>query len=82
MWIVLILYAVVAVALVAAAYLLTPKPKNGPDPTKPEINVPIAEIGVKIPVLFGTRDIDSPLVVWYGDVEIRDVKGDPSGKKK
>lgn len=59
-------YVVVWVAALAAAYSMMPKPQSQPPAGLGDINVPTAEEGREIPVLFGTRDIDGPNVVWYG----------------
>ena len=51
--------------------------------TPGHLDVPVAESGKAIPVLFGTRVVNQPNVVWYGDVkttEIRQSSG--SGGKK
>ncbi len=32
------------------------------------IDAPTAEEGIPIPVLFGTKRIKGPNVVWYGDI--------------
>lgn len=45
-----------------------------------EIEAPIAEEGVEIPVLFGTRDLKGPNVVWYGDLQTVAIKS-KGGKK-
>lgn len=47
----------------------------------PDLDVPITELGTVVPVLFGTRLIDSPSLVWYGNVNIIKKKVDPKGKK-
>lgn len=58
----------VFVAALVISYAFMPRPQ----PTKPpgigEVTAPTAEVGREIPVLFGTRDINGPNVVWYGDV--------------
>jgi hypothetical protein len=58
------------VALQVLSYLLTPKPKV--DQPKPagldDIDFPSTELGKDIPVLFGTREITDPMVLWYGDL--------------
>lgn len=59
-------YVVVWVAALAAAYSMMPKPQSQPPAGLGDIKVPTAEEGREIPVLFGTRDIDGPNVVWYG----------------
>jgi len=56
------------------------KPKELIPDSKP-FDVPDAEVGTSIPVLFGTRAIKSPFVAWYGDVEIILVEMPSSGKK-
>ena len=45
-----------------------------------EIDVPTAEEGREIPVLFGCRRIKSPNVVWYGDLKTKPIKS--SRRKK
>jgi len=63
--------------------LLAPKPPKPAAPTPGNLDVPVAESGKPIPVLFGTRVIRQANVVWYGDVkttEIRQSSG--SGGKK
>lgn len=63
--------------------LLTPRPPKPAAPTPGSLDVPVAESGKPIPVLFGTRVIRQANVVWYGDVktsEIRQSSG--SGGKK
>lgn len=69
-------FVVVWVLAVAASLLLAPKPKTpGQKPAGiGDFTVPTAEIGREIPVLFGTRDLGGPNVVWYGDLQIRSVK--------
>jgi len=69
----------VAIALLAS-YALTPKPQNAPPAGINEIDVPTAEEGREIPVLFGCRKIKSPNVVWYGDLKTVPIKS--SGGKK
>lgn len=50
--------------------LLAPKPESQPPPAIGEIKAPTAEEGREIPVLFGTRWVKSPNVVWYGHVKV------------
>ena len=42
-------------------------------------DIPTADVGSRIGVLYGTRLIEKPLVVWYGDFEAVPVKS-PSKK--
>ena len=45
-----------------------------------ELTVPTAQAGREIPVVFGTRDIQSPNVVWYGDLRTTPIKSEGSKK--
>lgn len=63
--------AVLALFIVAT----TPQPKSLPPADLENIKVPTAEEGRAIPVLFGTRVIEGPNVVWYGDFKTQEVKG-------
>jgi hypothetical protein len=58
--------AVFVVALVVA-YATMPKPQSQPPAGLGAVKAPTAEEGREIPVLFGTRDLEGPNVVWYGD---------------
>jgi len=58
-----IISAIVSIVLGANA----PKP---PIPEDAEYESPTQEIGVPIGVLFGTRRIAKPSVVWWGDLNI------------
>lgn len=61
-------YVAVFVAAVVVSYALAPKPQNQKPAAFEDLQVPTAEEGGEIPVLFGTRDLRSPNVVWYGDL--------------
>ncbi|GAB6191158.1 hypothetical protein [Desulfocastanea catecholica] len=67
------------VASLAISCLTRPKPENS-NPSAGEIEVPTAEEGSVIPVLFGTRNLEGMNVVWYGDVRVVPIK--KSGGKK
>jgi len=64
----------------ALSYLLSPKPQSQKPPAVGEVKTPTAEEGREIPVLFGTRIIKSPNVVWYGDIKIKAIRK-KGGKK-
>ena len=49
--------------------ILAPKPVIPKLSPKEMGEVPIAERGAPIPVVFGTRYVRQPNVVWYGDVQ-------------
>lgn len=68
------------VASLAASYFLMPRPQSQPSPMVGTITAPTAEEGREIPVLFGTRNITGPNVVWYGDVSTKAIKK-KGGKK-
>lgn len=70
----------VFVASFVASYLLTPKPKNKPPDPIQNVEFPTADVGREIPVLFGTRKISGPNVVWYGDLRTVAIKS-KGGKK-
>lgn len=72
MWPFIALFALSFVAM----YVLMPKPQSAPPPAIGEIKAPTAEEGREIPVLFGTRDLTGPNVVWCGDIKV-----DPIRKK-
>lgn len=81
MWIYYAIYIVVMIALAVAAYLLTPKPKADNTAKKPDTQTPTTEEGTKIPILFGTRTINEPIITWYGEVDIKEIKKPIAGKK-
>lgn len=71
-------YWVVSIALVARSMRPASQPQK---PSSVEdLDVPVAEVGKEIPVLFGTRDIKSPNVVWYGDLKVKPIR-QKGGKK-
>ncbi len=63
-WVQLILL-VVAIVL---SIVLAPKPPQVKDPSINDISVPVATESDPIPVVFGKVWIESPNVVWYGDL--------------
>lgn len=58
--------AVFVISLVVA-FAMMPKPTTPSPSTLDDANVPTAEPGRPIPVVFGTVLLKSPNVVWYGD---------------
>lgn len=74
-------YIVVWVVAMAVSYALQPKQQSTIKPAGlGDFTVPTAEDGREIPVLFGTRDVKGPNVVWYGDLRVVAVKK-KGGKK-
>lgn len=74
-WEVALFYAVILIATVALAFLMRPK---GPPPPAPatldDVQVPVAEEGKEIPVIFGTVDLEAPNIVWYGNFTSMPIK--------
>jgi hypothetical protein len=64
MWVQLVLM----LASMAISYASRPKPKNAKSAGLSEFQISTAEDGRELGVLFGTRRIKSPNVVWYGDL--------------
>lgn len=72
-------YVALWVASMVVSIALAPKPKT--TKIKPgEVEAPTAEEGREIPVLFGTRYINGPNVVWYGDIRAQPIRK-KGGKK-
>lgn len=67
-------YIAIFTASIAISLALAPKPPSRRPPSLSEIDVPTAEEGKPIPVVFGTVVVQSPNVVWYGDLAYRPVK--------
>lgn len=67
-------YIVVFVVALVAAVAFQPKPQSQPPAGLGDIKAPTAEEGREIPVLFGTRDIEGPNIVWYGDFSTEAIK--------
>lgn len=72
-------YAAVLVASLVISRVLAPKP-SAPPPGDISGGIPTAEAGKAIPVLFGTRIIAQPNVVWWGDILAEPIYSD-GGKK-
>jgi hypothetical protein len=61
-------YLVFAVIVLIAAVMLQPKPPGQKPPSLSEIDVPTAAQGKPVPKVFGKRIVQSPNIVWYGDL--------------
>jgi len=62
------------VALEIVAYLIMPKPKGPKPPSAQDLEMPTAEAGRPIPVVFGTITVKSPNVLWYGNPGVKRFK--------
>lgn len=73
-------YIAVFIVSLVVSYAMMPKPQSQPPAGLGDINVPTAEEGREIPVLFGTRVLYGPNVVWYGDLRTEAIRK-KGGKK-
>jgi len=67
----LIIYYVLMIALTIAQVVMALTRKSSVPNLLPSAidNVPVAEAGKPIPVVFGRRFLRQPNVVWWGDVK-------------
>lgn len=72
-------YVIILVFSLAAAITMQPKQQQKA-PEVGQVDTPTATEGKEIPVLFGTRDLKNPNVVWVGDISSTAIKS-KSGKK-
>jgi len=76
MWVQLVLFIVSAVL----SYLLAPKPPQPKPASLSDFNIPTADEGRPIPVVFGTVTVTGANVVWYGALRTTPIR--KSGGKK
>lgn len=77
MWWVQLILLVVSYIVSAA---LAPKPPKPKPAALEDFDIPIAEQGRPIPVIFGTVLVTGPNVLWYGDLRTTAITS-KSGKK-
>lgn len=68
-WIYLIVMLIVLIASVA----LMPKPKSAPPPALGDYQVPTADDGRDVGMIFGTVWIDDPNIINYGQLTTRPI---------
>lgn len=70
------MWNLIALFLISYAIVYATRPKvDAPKPAGiDEFQLPTAEADREIPVLFGTRDLNGPNVVYYGDLAVRAIK--------
>ena len=61
-------YLVVLIAAAAISYALAPKPAPPKPASLEDFDVPTAEQGREIAVVFGTVTVTGPNVIWYGNL--------------
>lgn len=57
---------IVSLVLIAAAYLLMPRPKSSADEPG-DFEGPSSSESKPMPVVFGTLEVDAPSCLWFGD---------------
>lgn len=73
-------YIIAAVVSLVVVYATRPKIETPKPASLDQFDVPTAESGRSIPVLFGTKEITGPNCVWYGDIKTVAIKSE-GGKK-
>lgn len=66
-------YIVVLIIAAVVSYALAPKPPIPPPATLEDFQVPTAEEGRPIPVVFGEVWITGPNVLWYGNLSAQPI---------
>ena len=74
------LLAISLIAGLVLAYSMQPKIETRPPAGINDVQVPTAEVGRPIPVLFGRKRLSGPNIVWYGHLKVDPIK--KSGGKK
>lgn len=73
-------YIAILVVSAFVARAMAPKPPSPKPAALADFNVPVAEQGTPVPVVFGTVLITGPNVLWYGDLNTQPIR--KSGGKK
>ena len=75
-----IIQIIILVVSAVISYAMTPKPKPPKPAALADFDLPTAEEGRAIPVVFGTVWIKGPNVLWYGALRSTAIKA-KGGKK-
>lgn len=70
--------------LLLATYVATafaPKPPKPKAARLQDFDIPTAEQGRPIPVIFGSVTVTGPNVIWYGDLDTSSIKESAGSKK-
>lgn len=67
-------YFIVAAIATIAAYAMQPKATTQKPATLESSDIPTADVGTAIPVVFGTYVVKSPNIVWYGDLGYKAIR--------
>ena len=71
---------ILLVVSLVLSYALRPKPVIPKPAALEDFDIPVAELGRAVPVLFGSMILKSPSVMWYGDLKNKAIKK-KGGKK-
>lgn len=69
-------YIVFLIIVIILAVALQPKPPGVKPATLSEVDAPTAEQGKPIPKVFGTYVVQSPNIVWYGDLSYAKIESE------
>lgn len=69
-------YFIVLLVVIILAVALQPKPPGVKPATLSEVDAPTAEQGKPVPKVFGTYVVQSPNVVWYGDLSYTKIESE------
>ena len=73
-------YFIILVTSAIISYALAPKPSKPVPASLEDFDIPHADEGRPIPVVFGTVTVTGPNVLWYGDLSTSPIIS-ASGKK-
>lgn len=76
-------YVYYIAVLILAAYIsvaMAPKPSPPKPASLEDFDVPTAEQGREVPVVFGTVTITGPNVIWYGNLGTQEILKSGGGK--
>lgn len=65
---------IIAIVMMVASYLLTPKMKNNQNSKPQAIDTPTVNAGRSIPVVWGTVRVKSPNVLYFGGQQSEEIK--------
>lgn len=71
---------ILLVVSLVISYALRPKPVVPKPAALEDFDIPMAELGRAVPVVFGEMILKSPSVMWYGDLKNKAIKK-KGGKK-
>lgn len=70
----------IAVAMMVISYAMTASMNQSMKPEAGSLDIPTAEEGGNVPVVFGENLLKNTNVIWYGDPKITKIKS-KGGKK-